>query len=359
MSSTATAGPREDSALWIRDKRFDLLFLTLSGVLVFLPYVSYGFLKKMGVSEGTSSLIVGLSVTVLVGGPHMYSTYLRTAFEPRFRKRWGLLAYLPLVLIPTLVILGSVYAFILLLTGFFLWASLHVTHQAQYISETYRMRAGGPVRAIDRWLDGAVILGALYLMAMYKFVEDRFALGDAVLLFPNFLKHRVVAVAFTAGYAAFFLFYVARTLREIRRGETSWPRLLFMTTTVAMAFVVPIFDNLDISFQGFNTWHSLQYLALTWFMLGREAETGRIGSNLTRALAGKENTRKFYFSMIGATFSAGVIYLILWKGLNFPQDKSYYVVVLSFLLVHYFYDHILFRDFEPLQPIRGRESIAA
>ena len=51
-----------------------------------------------------------------------------------------MLAYLPLVVIPTLVILGSVYAFILLLTGFFLWASLHVTHQAQYISETYRMR---------------------------------------------------------------------------------------------------------------------------------------------------------------------------------------------------------------------------
>ena len=81
------------------------------------------------------------------------------------------------MLIPTLVVLGSMYAFILLLTGFFLWASLHVTHQAQYISETYRMRAGAPVRALDRWLDGAVILGALYTMAMYKFVEDRFALG--------------------------------------------------------------------------------------------------------------------------------------------------------------------------------------
>ena len=63
--------------------------------------------------------------------------------------------------------------------------------------------------------------------------------------------------------------------------------------------------------------------------------------------------------MVGATLSAGVIYLILWKGLNFPQDKSYYVVVLSFLLVHYFYDHILFRDFEPLEPIRGRERVAA
>ena len=132
-----------------------------------------------------------------------------------------------------------------------------------------------------------------------------------------------------------------------------------MTMTVAMAFVVPVFDNLDMSFQGFNTWHSLQYLALTWFMLGREADTGRIGSDLTRALAGAAEHEEVLLSMIGATVSAGVIYLILWKGLNFPQDKSYYVVVLSFLLVHYFYDHILFRDFEPLEPIRGRERLAA
>ena len=145
---------------------------------MFLPYLSYGLLQKLGVSEATSSLIVGLSVTLLVGGPHMYSTYLRTALEPRFRKRWGILAYLPLVVIPTLVVLGSVYAFILLLTGFFLWASIHVTHQAQYISETYRMRAGRPIRALDRWLDGGIILGALYLVAMYKFVEDQFALGS-------------------------------------------------------------------------------------------------------------------------------------------------------------------------------------
>ncbi len=358
MSSTAAAA-RADSAPWIRDKRFDLFFLTLSGALVFFPYLSYGLLQRLGLSGGTSSLIVGLSVTVLVGGPHMYSTYLRTAFEPRFRRRHPILTFLPLIVIPTLVILGSMYAFIVLLTGFFLWASIHVTHQAQYISETYRLRAGAPVRALDRWLDGGVILGALYTMAMYKFVSDKFALGSSVLLFPEFLKHRWVAIAFTAGYAAFFLLYVARVLGEIRRGETSWPRLLFMTMTVAMAFVVPIFDNLDVSFQGFNTWHSLQYLALTWFILGREAETGRIGTGFVRALAGTEKTRRFYLAMIGATFSAAVIYLFLWKGLGFPQDKSYYSVTLSFLLVHYFYDHILFRDFAPLTPTQGEERIAA
>ncbi|MDQ2979773.1 MAG: hypothetical protein M3R62_11180 [Acidobacteriota bacterium] len=339
---------------WIRSRRFDLLFLTASGVLVFFPYLSYGLLQRAGASQDTASLAVGLAVTLLVGGPHMYSTFLRTALEPRFRKRFGVLAYAPLVIIPTLVVLGALYAFLFLLTGFFLWASLHVTHQAQYISETYRRKAAARIHPFDRWLDGAVILGALYTVAMYKFVEDRFTLGSSTLLFPPFLKHPWVAQAFTVGFAALFLFYVARTVGEIRRGETSWPRLVFMAATVALAFIVPLFENLDIAFQGFNTWHSLQYLALTWFILTRKAERGEIGSGFVRNLAGTTHTGRFYLSMIAATLIAGSVYLVLWKGLAMPGDRAYYVVVLSFLLIHYFYDHILFREFGPFEVAPSR-----
>ena len=60
-------------------------------------------------------------------------------------------------------------------------------------------------------------------------------------------------------------------------------------------------------------------------------------------------TGTFYTAMIGATLISGTVYLFLWKGLGLPQDRSYYVVVLSFLLIHYFYDHILFRDFGALE----------
>jgi hypothetical protein len=341
------AGRADD--VWIYNRKFDLVFLTLSGALVFLPYLSYGFLQRLGASPGTASLIIGLAVTLLVGGPHMYSTYLRTALEPRFRARYGVLAFLPMLVIPALVILGALYAFLLLLTFFFFWASIHVTHQAQWISETYRRKAAGKVSPLDRLLDGAVILGALYTVAMYKFVEGRFALGSNALLFPEFLRHRIVAVAFTVGFAALFLFYVVRTLGEIRRGEASVPRLLFMAFTVGLAFVIPLFDNLDVAFQGFNTWHSLQYLALTWFILSRNAAHGEIGNPVTQQLAGTRKTGRFYAAMVGATLVSGGVYLLIWKGFGFPQDKSYYVVVLSFLLIHYFYDHFLFRDFAPLE----------
>ncbi len=350
MAPTESATARPDASAsgpWIRSRRFDLLFLTASGVLVFLPYLSYGLLQRVGASAATASLIVGLGATLLVGGPHMYSTFLRTALEPRFREKYGWLVYAPLVVIPALVVIGSFYAFLLLLTGFFFWASVHVTQQAQFISETYRRKVNPRVSTLDRLLDGAVILGALYTVAMYKFVAGQFTMGSSTLLFPEFLKHLWVARAFTAGFAALFLFYVFRTAAEARRGEASWPRLLFMAATVALAFVIPLFENLDVAFQGFNTWHSLQYLALTWFILTRQADRGEIGSNFVRSISGTTHTRAFYAAMVGATLLSGAVYLLLWKGLGLPQDRSYYVVVLSFLLVHYFYDHILFRDFEP------------
>jgi hypothetical protein len=347
--SEVSVGRNPEEGLWIRSRKFDLLFLTLSGALVFFPYLSYGFLQWLGASDATASLIVGLVVTLVVGGPHMYSTYLRTALEPRFRERYGFLAYLPMLVIPVLVVIGALHAFLFLLTAFFFWASVHVTQQAQWISETYRRKVTGRVSMMDRLLDGAVILGALYTMAMYKFVEGKFALGESTLLFPSFLKHREVAVAFTVGFAALFVFYVYRTAAEIRRGEASVPRLLFMAFTVGLAFIIPLFDNLDVAFQGFNTWHSLQYLALTWFILSRNAERGAIGSSIAQKLAGSEKTGRFYAAMVLATLMAGGIYLVLWKGLGFPQDKSYYVVVLTFLLIHYFYDHFLFRDFAPLE----------
>jgi hypothetical protein len=343
--------------LWIHNRKFDLVFLTLSGFLVFLPYLSYGLLQRLGASDATASLIVGLGVTLLVGGPHMYSTYLRTALDPRFRARFGLLTYLPILVIPILVVVGAIHAFVLLLTFFFFWASVHVTHQAQWISETYRRKTGASVSNVDRLLDGAVILGALYTVAMYRFVEDRFALGRNALLFPDFLKHRAVAVAFTVGFAALFVFYVLRTLGEIRRGDASVPRLLFMAFTVSLAFVIPLFENLDVAFQGFNTWHSLQYLALTWFVLSRRAASGDLESSIARSIAGTGHTGRFYAAMVGATLFSGALYLVLWKGLGIPQDKSYYVIVLSFLLIHYFYDHFLFRDFSPLNERLGTVGV--
>ncbi|MFN2387532.1 MAG: hypothetical protein ABR576_14840 [Thermoanaerobaculia bacterium] len=35
--------------------------------------------------------------------------------------------------------------------------------------------------------------------------------------------------------------------------------------------------------------------------------------------------------------------------MGFSQERSDFLVVLSFLLIQYFYDHFLFREFRPLE----------
>ena len=134
------------------------------------------------------------SVTLLVGGPHMYSTYLRTALEPRFRRRYGLLAYLPLVADPDprrhrVAVLLPAAADRLLLLGVDPRDAPGAVHLGD-LPAPGRARAS---RRFDRLLDGAVILGALYTVAMYKFVEGQFTLGTSALLFPSFLKRPWVA----------------------------------------------------------------------------------------------------------------------------------------------------------------------
>ena len=168
---------------------------------------------------------------------------------------------------------------------------MHVTHQAQWISETYRRRAGLRVSTLDRVLDGAVILGSLYTVAMYKFVAGQVHARNLGAPLPE-LPQAAVGRAGLHGRVRDPVSLLRRAdarrdparRRRAGRGSSSWRR------RSALAFIIPLFDNLDVAFQGFNTWHSLQYLALTWFILSRKADTGDIGSSFVRKISGTSHT---------------------------------------------------------------------
>jgi hypothetical protein len=73
--------------------------------------------------------------------------------------------------------------------------------------------------------------------------------------------------------------FVAKTYLEYRSGYVNVPKTLLISLTVLLMFWTPIFPNMDTAFQGVNTWHSFQYLALTWYANRlREQKTGqRVG----------------------------------------------------------------------------------
>src|SRR3990172_9175490 len=153
MTATSVAGPMRlpGNGLWLKDRRWDLTFISLSILLVATPYLIYlamlqlpRLIGPLAAAAGTtpddlSRNGVNLLVALLVGGPHMYSTFTRTALDTDFSKRnRGFL--LSSLFIPVIVVLLAVVNLSLLLTVFFFWASIHVLHQIIYITDLYNQR---------------------------------------------------------------------------------------------------------------------------------------------------------------------------------------------------------------------------
>ena len=85
---------------WLCSKRWDLLCIIGSGLLVVLPLMLYEV-------AGNSASFVNLFIAGVIGGPHMYATFFRTVLDASFRQRHRLLV-LGSLGIPVLVVAGLV-----------------------------------------------------------------------------------------------------------------------------------------------------------------------------------------------------------------------------------------------------------
>jgi hypothetical protein len=337
-----------------------------------LPYVAYLLLWKSGLgqvfhtswglgadSSDASRQAVNLVVTLFIGGPHMWATFTRTFLDDSFRARYRTFL-LSSMIIPAVVVLLGTNAlgptFPILVTGFFAWASVHVLHQIIYIMEAYN-RKQGTLSLTSRAIDYAVVLTSLYPLAAYRVSQDTFQIGPVNIsdVLPLWLQDwsLLFPLALTAFLIALVAF-IAKTAREIRQETVNWPKTLFLSLTVLVAFILPALPNLDIAFQGFNTWHSFQYLALVWYANRLKAEYVGYKSNLLRGLFGTEDGHKYYFFHIGLTAISVLIILFFIvvdvTRFGITLEQVYYMAVLSVLLVHYYHDHVLFTrpgDFMP------------
>lgn len=342
--SYALPSTRPYSGGWLRSPSWDLIFISLSAVLVALPYTGYQLMVRLGVAAPTSATVVDLLVTLLIGGPHMYATFTRTIADPNFRANHRRIIATS-ILIPISVIALGFGAFPLLLTLFFFWASVHVLHQIVFLVECYNRRSPKPLSLMERGIDYAVVFTSLYPLAAYRLVHGTFNVSGITLPFPAFLKHDWVIWAAFAAFAISLALFLGKTAREISQGRAHWPKLLLIGLTVGISFFLPGADRLDSAFQGFNTWHSFQYLGLTWYANRLALDHNQQMSSFTRRLSGPKDAWRYYGAMILCTLGAGVILgiLLLLRGpLGLTAEQPYYITVLSFLLIHYYHDHVLF-----------------
>jgi hypothetical protein len=363
--ASASMDRKTEGGNWLRSRNWDLTFISLSVVLVAVPYLGYLALLNvqtlmtplanlMGASvDSISRNLVNAVVALLVGGPHMYATWTRTALDTDFREKHSRLILSSLI-IPLIVITLALLNLTLLLTIFFFWASIHVLHQIIYITDLYNYKKQARLSLVARFADYGVILTALYPIAAWKIANGEFAIG------PNNLSDVIGSIVplgpwmvWLAGgaFGIALIFWLGTTFLAWRQGTLHVPKTVFVSLTVIASFSVPALGNLDTAFQGMNVWHSLQYLALTWMLNNIRQGRGELKrSGFVSRLSEDGSARRYYIFNIGLTIAdvmlAGVIFLVLRFALNrpfdFAFDRAYYIAVLSFLWIHYYLDHYLF-----------------
>jgi hypothetical protein len=361
IPAPATASRISSKDMWLVSPGYDLALIIFSSVLLIVPHIFSQFGQL-------SNVAVDLIVTAFIGGPHLFATYTMTFMEPHFRERYRRYTWSALFL-PVIVVTLAIVNLTLLVTIFFFWASVHVIHQAAYIADSYRFKdPRGRAPDLARWqvvsrvIDYGLLMTSLYPIATFKFTgaplvifghnlsSHGFETGGRALLFPDFLKFEWLGPLAAAGFLTFLVAFIAKTLWEWRAGLLHIPKTLHMSLASVLFFITPALANLDVAFQGLNTWHSFQYLAVVLYLNRVRSERGLIGSGYVARVS--SSGRKLYWMCFLFTLGAAAAYLVVLGinvalgtyGGNFAEQHyfSFYSVVLSALLIHYYFDHFLF-----------------
>jgi hypothetical protein len=336
---------------WLLNKRWDLTYVSLSALLVPTPFILFSLLKLAGLPDGSSAAtsatglsataLVDIAVALVVGGPHMTSTYTLTFMNRNFTRRYPVYASLALAL-PVMVTLLGIWNLQLLLTVFMMWASIHVLHQIAYIADCYRAKGPDFHTLLSRGIDYGVIFTSLYPMAMGKLVRDQFVISNTHITVPLLVGQDWAIYAANALFFSFLALFVGKTYQEYQQRRANAPKTLLMGITIAISYVIPLANNLDVAFQGMNVWHSFQYLGLTWYLNKLRQERGQITSQVVSRVSGAGHGTLFYLFNVGMTLAAGGMVVVLYFVLGMPFTQGYYIVILSCLLIHYYFDHFMF-----------------
>jgi hypothetical protein len=374
MSATATSLPGQhpsmSKGLWINTRRWDLTFLSLSVLLIPIPYTVWLIMRDVfNVDADLGRQIVNIMVILVVAGPHTYATFTRTMFDHQFRKKHRAY-YLSSFIIPLIVIVLALANLPLLLTIFFFWASLHTWHQIIFVVDSYHekerlVRKERIRKRLAQFVDYGPVLVGLYPLAAYRIaVTQDFAVGPNSLndVIPSFFERPWLAIAAIVIFLIALFAFIVKSAMEIKRGTANMPKILFISVTVIAFFFIPSLSNLDTALQGVNVWHCTQYLALTWYINRLREDRGEIKQEpLIERISKPGHAREFYLFNVGLTLGSMLLIVIFfvilfygiggkWSEASYAFETSYYIGVLAFLWIHYYQDHFLFTKSESVLP---------
>lgn len=394
-ASKELAGVRSQG--WIHSPGWDKKWIIFPALLAPIPpivyYLSlYLMARYTGMDAvtrvGAAEDIVSLFVMVLVGGPHVWVTFTRTWMHPEFRSRekfWYFASFGVLPFVATMA-LYSEFTRKLLLTGFFFIASLHIIHQLSYVIRFYQDRDKIKQPWRSRLIDVAAVMFPLYPVATFRMVmvnensmafawatqwfgsetarELKFNIGRAHPILPDFILSDWFWMANLLAFLTATTLWAVKSRREHKSGTLQKPKFMLICCAIGVGLFCPLLPNLDSSFQGFNLWHSLQYIALTWFITRVQIKKNRKLNPFVKWLAKDEKSGGRYYGVaFGIVIAIIAVIMMVAVGISSVQGvgmfggagevgtlsykpgailQAYYLLGFGLLLTHYFHDFFLF-----------------
>ena len=329
---------------WMYGRTWDIGWLTGSAIVVPIILVL--------VWAGISADLLMISITALVGGPHLFSTYVATFMDPRFRRSHPWLLVAAAIVPPAFVIYWTLVNFQILLSVFIFAASVHVLQQNAYLTDVYRRRegrgkpAGEPVWS--RIVDYGLLMICIHPIAAYKLVQGNFRLGEVEILIPSIFMTPITYWAVWIVFGLALTVWIWKTIGEQRRGQLNRPKTLLIGVTTVVAFFVPAAASgarLELAFQSVNTWHSIQYLGIIWLAQKVRKDRGMIESPFVAKMSGSGRAAWYFYGfcfLVTVGLLGGLVGLSRLDPFRLNFSQYYYMGVLSCLLIHYVLDGYLF-----------------
>ena len=225
----------------------------------------------------------------------------------------------------------------------------------------------------SRIIDYALILTCLFPVAAYKVWHGTFQIGtnDLGKVIPGFFEQRWFFVTLSVIFGTALIAYLWKTFQEWRSNTINLPKTSFIVITVFVAFFTAFLPNLDTAFQGLNTWHSFQYLAITFYIIKIRQMYGDLDKDaplVAKFSAQTKDSKGLYLLSTGLLAGSVAIFILVYllAGIVRPDmsqnqhfDTAYYTSILAFLWIHYFHDHFLFTDFETLDGAYQHAGLSA
>jgi hypothetical protein len=337
---------------WIRDLAYDWSFLLGSAGLVFL--VAAVFTAKSG---GTNLLQVtgasealNLVIPVLLGGPHIFFSLVRTYMDVDFKREHRQLLRISPHVVAFAMIYLTVWQHQAIVVNVVLYSAVfHGAAQLAHIGLRYRMKSGrGPYDLGGIAFLTATLLGPLYFLSWAVHHRDFVFVGQPIFreLAPLWLLWVAGGGAVIA--AAYWLADLlnrawARTPSAEGEGVNWREAAIFVVTQGAFWFLANL-DQLDVTFQAYNAWHSVQAFGIMWFAMNAKWRSGKV--------RGPKQSRFCRDGAFGFTLMCGILFslfigLMVLMFTNFQwsalaTSPFYFIFAVTVLLNHHVLDYWLF-----------------